>query len=232
MPSALFQRVTLQTTMLDEQKAFYVRDLDFPLIEESSDAFTIQIGSSRLEFRVTETPDRPLYHFAIDVPENQLEEALTWTSARTKVEAKADSNESIHFFEAWNAHAFYWLDAERNIAEFITRHTAGTTGDSAFSTTRLVGITELAVVTQDVRGTSRVLMDKLGLACYPDPTEDPGEQFQAIGDHHGLFIVVKGGRNWLSDDRPAAAFPSRVEIRNAPSFELTDTGCIIQPSSE
>ena len=51
-----------------------------------------------------------------------------------------------------------------------------------------------------------------------------GVNFSAVGDDHGLFIVVPVGRAWLFTDRPASDAPVRVTIEGSAASELRIPG--------
>ena len=48
--------------------------------------------------------------------------------------------------------------------------------------------------------------------------------FSAVGDDHGLFILVPVGRDWLFTDRPASDAPVRVTIEGPGARELRVPG--------
>jgi hypothetical protein len=50
------------------------------------------------------------------------------------------------------------------------------------------------------------------------------ENFSAVGDDRGLFILVPVGRAWLFTDRPAGDAPVRVTIEGPAERELRVPG--------
>ncbi len=60
----------------------------------------------------------------------------------------------------------------------------------------LLGVSEIGLVTEDVRDTVPSLRSGLGLRIYRGSVD---EAFTALGDEHGLLIVVKRGRVWFPD---------------------------------
>ena len=50
------------------------------------------------------------------------------------------------------------------------------------------------------------------------------ENFSAVGDDHGLFILVPVGRAWLFTDRPAGDAAVRVAIEGSGERELRVPG--------
>ena len=71
---------------LAAMKAFYGKTLELGILDERSDRFTVEAGESRLTF--VESSDvvdgrAPFYHFAFNIPENKIREALEWQKKRT-----------------------------------------------------------------------------------------------------------------------------------------------------
>ena len=74
------QRLTLETQNIKTMNGFYSQILELPAKLENA-ALEIQIGSSQLVF--LENPDsNAKYHIAFNIPEQQIETALTWLEAR------------------------------------------------------------------------------------------------------------------------------------------------------
>lgn len=213
----MFRRVALYTTKLEEMRRFYESGLGFRIVSSDERSFALEAGSSILEFRAG-VSFTPLYHYALSIPENKIEEALAWTQERIPVAT------GIYDFDFWNAHAFYFLDPEGNIGELIARHSLPNATSKPFDIGLIENVNELGVVTSDVAAVGRVLGEKFGLKPFPDPNAEPGGEFQALGNAEGMFIVVKSGRTWLGSDRSATAFPAEVTLGfSGESFELEDT---------
>lgn len=226
-PMPLFQRIELETTCIEPQRAFYTGSLELKLVESGEGSFAVQCGQTILAFTQVEDTQPRQYHFAIDIPTNKLEEALQWANARFPIATKPDGT-AIYSFESWNARALYFLDAERNILEFITRGNSGTDSPEPFSVDQILYISELGVVTENVVATANELKDNLGLPCFPDSSQEPNPEFQAIGSNAGLFIVVRAGRSWLGGEGTAQPFPSIATIENGQNLALADTFCEIK----
>src|SRR5687768_1312330 len=111
-------KLILLTSRLEEQTEFYKNVLGFKVVEQTPDHTSFKIGTSILSFyfRETATP----YHFAFNIPANQINEALTWL--KTKVEVlRDDENNEVQDFIEWNAKAIYFYDMDNNIVELIAR---------------------------------------------------------------------------------------------------------------
>lgn len=228
MAPPIFRRIRLYSTVIAKQRQFYVDKLGFKLVSEDRRGFVIDAGASEIEFIEAKQAQPFLYHFAFNIPENRIQEALDWAQKRTPVVINKSSGSAIYDFSHWNAHAFYFLDPEGNIGEFIARHTMKNASSKPFGIGQVECVSELGVVTQDVAKTSQSLIDHLGLACYPDKNTRPGSEFQAIGSDQGLFIVVKKDRAWLGSARTASVFASEAVLaRKTAALSLSDTLCSI-----
>jgi catechol-2,3-dioxygenase len=226
MTTPLFHLIQLQTARLDDQRRFYTETLGFKIVSEDRLSFAVEIGATILKFQEAAVAT-PLYHFALNIPENKIDEALAWTQRRTSIVQKSDGNH-VYDFEGWQAHAFYFLDPEGNILEFIARHTLKNSSPKPFDASLVTCVSELGVVTADVAKTSQMLIDQLGWSCYPDANGTPGDEFQAVGSEQALFIVVKRDRVWLGSELRASPFPAEVVVSGSPTpFDLGDTRCRI-----
>lgn len=169
-----FKRVSIETTMLAAQRQFYAVTLGFKLASETRESFIIEAGSTQLQFKVSNLPSPPLYHFAFNIPENQIHEALACVKKRIGVMSQSSGYE-IFDFTHWNAHAFYFLDPEGNIGEFIARHNQPNATEIPFDLNQVQCVSEWGIVTEDVANTSKFLINCLGLACYPNADAEPGD---------------------------------------------------------
>jgi catechol 2,3-dioxygenase-like lactoylglutathione lyase family enzyme len=155
-------------------------------------------GASRVRF--TAGP-AVCSHFAVNV--GRFDAAVEW--ARTQAELVEEDVP----FEAWRARAAYYFDPAGNLVELIARERAP--GDEL-----LLEVSEIGVPVADVGAAVEFLETELGLPHFSGDREN----FSAVGDDHGLFIVVPVGREWLFTDRPASDAPVRVTIEGAEAREL------------
>jgi hypothetical protein len=155
-------------------------------------------GASRVRF---EPGPAVCSHFAVNV--GRFDAAVEW--ARTQ----ADLIEEDVPFEAWSARAAYYFDPVGNLVELIARERAP--GDEL-----LLEVSEIGVPVADVGAAVEFLETELGLPHFSGDRES----FSAVGDDHGLFIVVPVGREWLFTDVPASDAPVRVTIEGTEAREL------------
>lgn len=205
--AAGIRSLRLETADLEAAERFYGATLGLPAAIDSG-RLVVRAGNTQLVF-VPATSGRPFYHFAFNVPENQIAQAFRWVESRTPVARPPGGGEAIYDFESWNAHAFYFLDPAGNLAEFIARHSLPNAATEAFSERSILGVSEIGWVVDDVPLAIGKLEGALGLTPYRPPMPD----FGAVGDENALVIVTKRGRVWLGSNGLAAApFPFEAEI--------------------
>ena len=198
--------IQLETDRLAEVKRFYQTVLELPLIRESRRSVVFAAGRSRLAFTEASAGETPFYHFAFNIPENQLDDARTWLSARVPLLER--DGEQVFHFESWDAHAVYFRDPVGNIVEFIARHTLGNASSEPFSAQSLESISEIGVPVENVRLFAEHIKQEFGEGLY----DGDEVKFAAVGDAHGMFVVVPIGRPWFPTDIAAEYFPTVVDV--------------------
>jgi len=201
------KELKLYSNHLNEQKEFYVSLFELNLVKESASSFTVKMGDSLLS--LIKSDDNPYYHFAINIPSNQIEGALQWLKQR--VEILPFENEEIVDFVNWNAKSIYFYDASKNIVELIARKKLNINHNEEFSAKRFLHISEIGYPTNDVKKTYHLLNTNYNLDKY-DCDE---KRFCAIGDEYGLFIVVNYNlKKWLPTGDEALPFPFEIHFNN------------------
>ncbi len=196
----------LQTHKLDALKKFYRDRLELPVIAEKKRYFIVQAGTSRIKFSKAEEREEPFYHFAFNIPENQLAEAKRWLAARVPLISQ-DGRDEFHF-ENWNADAIYFYDPAGNIVEFIARHNLKNASKQPFSSNSILCVSEIGQAVENVRLFSQHIRQELKLKLW-----DGDEQgYAALGDEEGLFIIVPVERPWFPAGKPAEDFPVFVNL--------------------
>lgn len=204
-----FREVTLVSNNLIAQKSFYADLLGLPLLVNTSEQLSIHAGGTRLTF--LHSPEKPpnVYHLAFNVPENQLPAAGAWIELRTPVLASiSNPTKTVFEFLSWNAHSIYFKDGDNNILEFIARHNLDNASDMPFTGKNILGVSEIGLPTENVVRTATELEERLGLPIYDGKGS---EMFAAVGDEHGLLIVVPVGHPWLPTDSTSAA-PMPIQV--------------------
>lgn len=185
-------------------EVFYGGVLGLKLSRETS-KLIIQIGYTTLIFTQLKGFSGR-YHFAFDIPHNQLTQARVWLEERTPLQSSQDG-ENVFHAEEWNADMIYFLDPAGNILELIARHNSETALSGEFSSSSFVSVSEIGLPTPQVPALGNWLLETLKL----EPYYDYGPEFMPIGNESGLFIVVAQGREWFPDTG-VNALPLPVEV--------------------
>lgn len=217
MLATKFRSMTLAAPAPDALAAFYGGTLGLPVRVEDTSA-VVEAGSSELRFE--RGAGAPFYHFAFNVPPRRIEDARAWLAERVTLLRYAETGEEVVAFPSWNAHSVYFHDPAGNIVELIARddlkigHAPKVEAASSFSPADVLGLSEIALVVDDVRETVREVREAFGFAVYGGDEGD--EVFTAMGDERGLVLAIRNGWPWLPEKtRPAEAHPVRLEIESS-----------------
>ncbi len=157
-----------------------------------------------------EKKSKAFYHFAFNIPHNQLEAAANWL-LRCGIKLIELENQSfVADFDTWNAKAIYFYDPQGNICEFIARFDLPNQSDADFSPSAILTVSEIGWVVGDVVETVNELMAATHLKVFKKLNGNA--QFVALGDNEGLLLVVAKNRPWFSDGRRAECFDTKVEL--------------------
>ena len=198
------QKLTIYSSNITALASFYRDVLGVAIIETSAEKIQLQIGSSILilKYKQKATP----YHFAINIPANKVEEALSWL--KTKVDILKNNNEEIQPFYNWNARAIYFYDTDRNIVELIARKNLHNSSSKKFDADLFLEISEIGIVTKNIQTIFEQLSENTGISIYFGNYES----FCAIGGEHGLFICVNKKYWFPTTDK---AYPSDFSVQIA-----------------
>jgi catechol 2,3-dioxygenase-like lactoylglutathione lyase family enzyme len=192
--------LSLRTRNIDAQRKFYGETLGLTIKHDYDEyGFEVQIGTTELRFwpsrdtsHSKDEPSSDLYHFAFNIPENQIEQARDWLLSRA-VPLITDGETTIFDFKNWNAHSIYFRDGAGNIVEFIARHRLPNASERPFDTSSILCVSEMGIATDDVRDTVQKITETYNVPVFDGAGSDT---FTAMGDDNGLLIVVKTGRVW------------------------------------
>jgi catechol-2,3-dioxygenase len=169
--------------------------MELALSEDADDRFAVETGSSRLIFECAARAEPAYYHYAINVPVAQFETTAAWLQARTPLLSNA-TGETVMRAGNWPARMVYFADPDGNIGELIARDDLET-DDSRI----LLHLSEIGLADADPLALVAHVQQTIGLAAYRNL---PAPDFSAIGDPHGLLIVVPTGRRWYPEGRVSA----------------------------
>lgn len=210
----------LKCNDLAQAHAFYHGVMKLPVLESTADLLVLQAGSTRLAFE-QESGWQGKYHFAFEIPENQINEAAAWITGKA-ILATLNGQTIFNSSTRWNANMVYFYDLAGNILELIARHRQPNASTEPFSERSILGISEIGLTTTNVKQTVQWLEDTLGIAVYDGAGSDT---FSAVGDELGLFIVVKEGRNWYPETGiPAGLYPVNITLIGDEMNEYTIPG--------
>jgi catechol-2,3-dioxygenase len=201
------QRLKLYSGNIDAQKQFYTDILKFKVLKDTPRTLHFQVGESVLIFE--KTNEKPYYHFAINIPSNQISEAIKWL--KEKVPLLKWQGKEIVDFPKWNAQGVYFYDKDNNIVELIARKELDVQSTSLFSEKSLLHLSEIGVATTDVLSIVETLKKEHKVDTY----DGDSSRFNAAGSETGLFIIVnRKEKNWIPNMDEAKPFPFEVSIEN------------------
>jgi catechol-2,3-dioxygenase len=197
---------------LDALEKFYAKILDLRVTRVNPRKIKVDAGSTELFFSEDNNYKDPIYHFAFNIPENKLDEAMFWLKKKNVVLSKRnDGSEKFHF-PNWNADSVYWQDPAGNVLEFIARHNLPNKSTNEFSGADVLYASEIGLVVDNVQEEIPNINTQLGL----EPFKGYANNFAAIGNEHNLLILVEKSRPWLggSANIPALPFPVRTHLKS------------------
>ena len=184
--------IELQTCHLEETEDFYSKQLGLEIIKREKTSVSFQAGLSVLTF-IKSIEINPKYHFAFNIPQNKLDEAIIWISNKATL-IKNNDNSLVTNFTNWNAKAIYFYDNNGNIIEFIARFDLANISAKVFDSYSIQSISEVGVVTDNPLIFAETLLSEYQLVYF---TKGPKTgDFVALGDDNGLIIISSPTRSW------------------------------------
>jgi catechol-2,3-dioxygenase len=197
-------------SQIKQVEQFYSQVLGLKITHKNQLSISFATTSSTVTFIASNTTN-PYYHFAFNIPANKIEEALSWMEKRVNV-LHIDGPAKIADYTIWKAKAFYFFDPANNIVEFIARFDLNNSSHTSFGSSSILEISEIGIVADDVYNKSQQIISNYDLPiCSKQP---PLENFTAIGDDHGLLIVVSKEKNWFPTHMAAKPFALKATIIN------------------
>jgi catechol 2,3-dioxygenase-like lactoylglutathione lyase family enzyme len=198
--------LTLDTGDLNATEHFYTTVLGMPLLTKTGNSISYKAGHSLLTFRKSDFKT-PFYHFAFNIPHNQIAEAKAW--AEKRVPLLTDEGAEIVDFEDWNAKAIYFYDNNGNIVEFIARMDLDNASAAPFDASAILSVSEAGIVTDFPLQYQAELTARYHLPPFAKGPQR--ENFSTLGDDHGLILLCQTARIWFPTELPAVQFP--LELR-------------------
>lgn len=203
--------IELLSDDIPQTEAFYKKVLGLqPYLKEGKSTLFFDIGFTKLIFRKSENV-KPVYHFAVDIPNNLFDEAYRKIKSQTSI-LEVEPGIDIAEFTNWDARSFYFYDNNGNVLEFITRYGNKTFANTLFSSESYLTVSEIGLVTAKVPEFADGFAKKFGIPIFH--RQPRGDKFTVSGDDDGLFIVVENGREWYPIAKKAYSFRTRVLFMN------------------
>lgn len=195
----LIKSLQLLSDDLPKAAKFYGEVLGLKVLHHSGEELRLAAGETVLTFYPSKG-QKPQYHFAFNIPCNKTVEALQWMKGKAPV-LEVEPGKPIADFKNWNAAAFYFLDNNENIVEFIARNDLRNESPSPFDGASILSVSEIGIVGDDVPAQSKELIERYGVDYFAK--QPPLPRFAALGDDRGLFIVVPHSRDWYPTTIPS-----------------------------
>lgn len=209
--------LTLLTNDINETEKFYNKRLGLPISGKDATSVSFLTQNSKLTFKKSSSQN-PFYHFAFTIPNNRIEDALSW--AKRKVNAiDIEPGIKIADFAGWNAKSFYFLDNNKNILEFIARFDLDNKSDLGFDSSSILCVSEIGIPSDHVVSEAQQTSEKYGIAYF---SKQPAlENFTVLGDDNGLFIFAETKRHWYPTNIPSERHWALIKIKeNNRIFEI------------
>ena len=210
------KKLNLQTAFLKTLQEFYSSVLELPVEPRDEEKIKIKIGESELIFTEAKTGE-PFYHYAINIPANKIEEAKKWLSNKVKLLWMDDYKNDIADFVNWHARSVYFYDPAGNIVELIARFDLDNSVNETFTSSQFLSLNEVGLVFTDENFEKKITNLEQSYSLSYFDKQPPLPKFRAMGDDHGLFVIVPEHRNWYPTDKPSGMFPMVIEFENGGS---------------
>ena len=210
-------RIVLPVLDVDAAAGYYRTTLGLPVRTETG-AATVTIGRTRLDLHAADELPGP-HHLAMTIPRHTFVSARAWLEERAQLLSR-DGEDEFEGPAGWNSRSLYFDGPEGAVLELIERQDlAPGRSSSSFSAQELECVSEVGIAVPDVEQAAALLQQSAGIETYEGSASG---SFAAVGDIHGLLILVRPGRAWLpTSDRYAAAVPTTVEATGPHSGACT-----------
>lgn len=207
--------LTLFSNDLDNQARFYGEILGFD-VERNGDSISIQIGTSQLNFKFSETAYT--YHYCFLIPANQLQAGIAWLRERLTILA-IEGDRIIQHFESWNADSVYFDDGDGSLAEFIVRYDLENGSNLPFGRESLLSLNEIGTPTTAIGAVNQRMKETVGSDFWKGDLT----RFGTHGSQEGLLLLVnpEEKETWFPTGLPIQLSPYEAEVeQDGKSFQL------------
>ena len=201
--------VFLLSTDIPASTSFYTDVLGLPVLQESTSAVSFKAGETILHFNQGGNI-KPVYHFAFNIPSNQLEPALEFLKTKTEVMPASGNGDLVADFKSWNAQSFYFNDNNGNILECIARFDLNNPATDWDPEAFILNVNEIAFVVTNIPETQKYLLEN-GIPLFSKGPQTA--DFSVLGDEEGLIILKDLKSGWMPNDLEPKPFETRVIIQ-------------------
>lgn len=219
-----FETITIYSAALETTRKFYRDTLDFPIVEESDEFFTLEIGSTLFSIRQAPLGETPFYHFAFDVPSNQFEEAKNWIKERVSL-TKNEGLDEV-YFQTIDAKSIYFEDPSGNIVEWICRLSDSPSSSVSFHPSLLQKVSEMSLVVHDKLAAAEQLETVGVVSRDHQPVPSEGLTFMREREDAVYLLLVPKNRVWYFSDKLSVVHPLSIRLQGA-SVEITSSSRFI-----
>lgn len=172
---------------------FYRDVLQLPLSGNS-----VRIGWSTLECVQAQQPVGSV-HLAFNVAPARFDAAAAWIGARAALLTDPHGQERFQLDGAWQSQSVYFAGPDGAVLELIARNALqdAPTGEGAFHGSELLCLSEIGLPSNNVAAVTSSVGHHFGVQPFAPTLEG----FAALGDDHGLLIVVDQARRWFPQQR-------------------------------
>ncbi|MEO8794073.1 MAG: hypothetical protein ABI390_01335 [Daejeonella sp.] len=202
--------LSILSNNLLETKNFYSSIPGFKVLDQTDTNLSLKAGNTTLNFQYIYGVN-PVYHFAFNIPCNQLEKALNLIAKHTEILRLPETDELISDFKNWNARSFYFNDNNGNILECIARHDLHNEQKIWNEHDFILNISEFGFVVENVIQAQNFLSSR-GIPLF-----EKGPQladFSVLGTDTGLILLTDMDRGWKPHNIEPQPFWSKLEILN------------------
>src|SRR5690625_626573 len=212
----MFNSILLYTNQLKELRRFYMNILELNITDETEEAFSIDIGTSKLTFKQSDKPC--FYHYAINIPGNQF--SMLKHRIKERIPLNRERGIDEVYFSSFDADSMYFEDPAGNIIELIGRRKRDLFGNPTFAES-FFNISEVGIVSAHLDDLSEEFQD-IGLPLRG--TEISYDSVNFFGREESFIVLVPPERKWYFSEQMSEVFPLEIELTNGYHITINEEG--------
>src|SRR5690625_3410464 len=212
----MFNSILLYTNQLKELRRFYMNILELNITDETEEAFSIDIGTSKLTFKQSDKPC--FYHYAINIPGNQF--SMLKHRIKERIPLNRERGIDEVYFSSFDADSMYFEDPAGNIIELIGRRKRDLFGNPTFAES-FFNISEVGIVSSHLDDLSEEFQD-IGLPLRG--TEISYDSVNFFGREESFIVLVPPERKWYFSEQMSEVFPLEIELTNGYHITINEEG--------